>query len=501
MERYIVIDADGHVEPALGADWLRFAKEPYGSWLVDKGRRIFDQEGDRAATRRGAWDPQARLEDMDSEGIDIAVLFGGNMGLSTQMADNAEYAVAYARAYNDWLADYCSADSDRLKGVAMVPVDYPELAAEELRRAVTELGAVAVVVQPFYKNINLYEQHFFPIYEAAQEVDVPVMISHIYATQNADTIHVTATDVRGEVSTADFTVVITFPTAGLMAFYPMNDLSTVNNVVRDLSPAARNGTRPIIYTFDHNSRFGTISSAFCLSQEQVLNGNEYAGADLPPMPVPGAGNGMTLAAWIIPHGDWAGMVVGQEGFTALYGETSGGSRLSFTIRDPSGAYHTLQDTGAALPTQTGGIMGCGTSAVATNWTFYAATVRREGAGSRIRLYRGEGANLGVPSMSAVQQIAELVLPNTVFSNPNGASDWQIVREHDLFGPVPAAIGTGGNPFQGRVDDVRIYDRALVLVELDAVFNEADNSSLPGNLTGGGGGMNESSALQSPSNGP
>ncbi len=176
MERYIVIDADGHVEPALGADWLRFAKEPYGSWLVDKGRRIFDQEGDRAATRRGAWDPQARLEDMDSEGIDIAVLFGGNMGLSTQMADNAEYAVAYARAYNDWLADYCSADSDRLKGVAMVPVDYPELAAEELRRAVTELGAVAVVVQPFYKNINLYEQHFFPIYEAAQEVDVPVMI-------------------------------------------------------------------------------------------------------------------------------------------------------------------------------------------------------------------------------------------------------------------------------------------------------------------------------------
>lgn len=312
------------------------------------------------------------------------------------------------------------------------------------------------------------------------QADVSVMISHIYATQNADTIHVTATDVRGAVSTADFTVVITFPIAGLMAFYPMNDVSTVNNVVRDLSPMARNGTRPIIYTFDHNNRFGTTSSAFCLSQEQVINGNEYAGCDLPPMPVPGAGNGMTLAAWIIPHGDWAGMVVGQEGFTALYGETSGGSRLSFTIRDPSGAYHTLQDTGAALPTQTGGIMGCGTSAVATNWTFYAATVVREGAGSRLRLYRGDGANLGVPGMSAVQQIAELVLPSKVFSNPNGASDWQIVREHDLFGPVPAALGTGGNPFQGRVDDVRIYDRALVLVELNALFNEADNSSLPGN---------------------
>ena len=176
MGKHLVIDADGHVEPSLGAEWMKFAKEPYGSWLVQRGREIFDREGDRAAGRRGAWDARARLKDMDTEGIDIAVLFGGNMGLSTALADNEEYAVAYARAYNDWLADYCSADSQRLMGVAMVPMDYPHAAAEELRRSVTELGAVGVVVQPFFRDINLYDSYFYPIYEAAQEVDVPVMV-------------------------------------------------------------------------------------------------------------------------------------------------------------------------------------------------------------------------------------------------------------------------------------------------------------------------------------
>ncbi len=176
MQPYRVVDADGHVEPAIGATWARFLKEPYLSWITKHAAQVFDREGDRSARRRGAWEPRARLADMDTEGIDVAVLFGGVVGLSTGIAENEEYALAYARGYNDWLADYCNADPARLKGVAIVPMDYPEAGARELERAVKELGFVGLCTPPLFKGANIDDHHKFPVYQAAQELDVPLMV-------------------------------------------------------------------------------------------------------------------------------------------------------------------------------------------------------------------------------------------------------------------------------------------------------------------------------------
>ena len=307
--------------------------------------------------------------------------------------------------------------------------------------------------------------------------DIAVDIQHIYQTQNVSMITVTATDVRGEASTVDFPVTITFPTDGLLAFYPMNDESTVDNVVRDLSPDGRHGDRNPIDARDTNNRFGAASGAFCLVQDQVLGGSSAAGVRLTPMPAPGSTNGFTIAAWIIPDGDPSGIIVGQVGFTAIFVDNG---NYSFTVRDPGGVYHTITDPGDP-PTQTADDITCGDAAVAANWTFYAATVIREGANTRLRLFRGDGANLGVPGMSLVgNPVAELLVPNVVITNPVPNADWQIVGDHNGFGPVQEVSAPGGQPMDGRIDDVRIYDRALVEVELNALFNEADNSSLPGN---------------------
>ena len=46
-------------------------------------------------------------------------------------------------------------------------------------------------------------------------------------------------------------------------------------------------------------------------------------------------------------------------------------------------------------------------------------------------------------------------------------------------PVPGT-NSPEDAYAGRVDDMRVFDRALVEFELNALFNEADNSSLPGN---------------------
>ena len=83
-------------------------------------------------------------------------------------------------------------------------------------------------------------------------------------------------------------------------------------------------------------------------------------------------------------------------------------------------------------------------------------------------------------MSTVSQVAEMVIPGVVITNPNAAANWRIVGNHNAFGPVQQVSGSNDSPFEGRLDDVRVYDRALVEVELNALFNEANNSNLPGN---------------------
>ena len=87
--------------------------------------------------QRGGFDPVARLRDMDVEGIDVAVLYP-SIGLNFWAIEDPAAAVALARAYNDWLAEYCAADPRRLAGAAMLPFQDPAGAAAELRRAARE---------------------------------------------------------------------------------------------------------------------------------------------------------------------------------------------------------------------------------------------------------------------------------------------------------------------------------------------------------------------------
>jgi uncharacterized protein len=97
--------------------------------------------------RPGAFDPRARLADMDAEGIDQAVLYP-TIGLGFWAIREPQAAVALARAYNDWLAGYCAAEPGRLYGAAMVPMQDSVAAVAELRRARKELGFVSAFIRP-----------------------------------------------------------------------------------------------------------------------------------------------------------------------------------------------------------------------------------------------------------------------------------------------------------------------------------------------------------------
>jgi predicted TIM-barrel fold metal-dependent hydrolase len=87
--------------------------------------------------RRGAFDPHARLADMDVDMIWAQVLHPSiALGGSASWAErDEELQCACASAYNDWLSEFCSAAPGRLIGLAMIPMTGLEDALRELERA------------------------------------------------------------------------------------------------------------------------------------------------------------------------------------------------------------------------------------------------------------------------------------------------------------------------------------------------------------------------------
>src|SRR5207249_4630437 len=89
--------------------------------------------------------PEKWREFLDRADLDFAVLYP-TLGLAYGQVINPEWALAYARAYNNWLHDrYVKADS-RLKGMALIPMQDVPSAITELRRAVNELGMVGAMI-------------------------------------------------------------------------------------------------------------------------------------------------------------------------------------------------------------------------------------------------------------------------------------------------------------------------------------------------------------------
>jgi predicted TIM-barrel fold metal-dependent hydrolase len=82
------------------------------------------------------YDPAERLNAQWADSVDADVLYP-TPGLWDEIRtlDDPELKVGLVRAYNDWLAEFCAHDPNRLIGVAKLPVTCVEDARDELLRA------------------------------------------------------------------------------------------------------------------------------------------------------------------------------------------------------------------------------------------------------------------------------------------------------------------------------------------------------------------------------
>jgi predicted TIM-barrel fold metal-dependent hydrolase len=167
-----IVDADAHIDPPhdMWQDYLpaalrdlapRIEEGDECDWIVFEGNRrpvrmINNQAGrtgkdfkmvGKLSEQRAVWDPATRLADMDVDGIDSAILFGGGP-LGT--FNNDLYIASY-EAYSRWVMDFCSADKRRLVPIGYVPMrDIDETIGHVKRLAA--MGFKAINLPAFPQN-------------------------------------------------------------------------------------------------------------------------------------------------------------------------------------------------------------------------------------------------------------------------------------------------------------------------------------------------------------
>ncbi|MBO0728761.1 MAG: amidohydrolase [Acidimicrobiaceae bacterium] len=173
-----MIDADGHVLEQLQLPEdvsMAFMSQLIGDTPASpEDPAPTESSHAELMNRPGASQPGPRLEDMDADGIDVAVLYPTTPGLGWVPDPTVFHAMA--QAYNDWLHWYCSGDSSRLYGVGLVALQEPSLAVKEMERCVQDLGFKAVMIRPapYIGNKKLNDPVYDPFWDAAAQLRCPI---------------------------------------------------------------------------------------------------------------------------------------------------------------------------------------------------------------------------------------------------------------------------------------------------------------------------------------
>jgi predicted TIM-barrel fold metal-dependent hydrolase len=135
--------------------------------------------------RPGGYDPAARLQDLDRDGVDAELLFDGVSMLKTEDRD---LKFAMIQAYNNWLVDFCRHAPSRLFGIAYLPTWDAHLAAQEAKRcrALGLRGVLIPTIPGIETPYSMPAEHQYnhpawvPLWQMLEELDMP---AHFHVDQ------------------------------------------------------------------------------------------------------------------------------------------------------------------------------------------------------------------------------------------------------------------------------------------------------------------------------
>lgn len=139
--------------------------------------------------RRGCWDVNERVKDMNANGVLGSMNFPSLAGfagqLFTRTADK-DQALALLHAYNDWHIDgWCNAAPGRFIPLGSVPLWDPNLGAAEVRRlAAKGCHAIMFSENPFLLGLpSMNDPHWDPLWAACSD-EGTVVCTHIGSSSN-----------------------------------------------------------------------------------------------------------------------------------------------------------------------------------------------------------------------------------------------------------------------------------------------------------------------------
>ena len=190
--RFSVVDCDGHIVESI-PEMAEFMDEGLRRHSLQPSRNrqgVFPSlDGMHFALREGKNTEAKRItasefrpgsaEDwvafLGHAGIESTVLFTSE-GLSVGFVQIPRYAVRVCRVYNDYVYHKFAKVSDRLRPMALIPMQDVPAALLELRRAVKDLGLPGAMLPSTGLPLHLGHESYWPIYEEAEKLDCALAI-------------------------------------------------------------------------------------------------------------------------------------------------------------------------------------------------------------------------------------------------------------------------------------------------------------------------------------
>ena len=149
------------------------ALDPNDSRASEKAREF--RKNFRFEDWRGAWDPQARLKDMDHDGVEAEIIYASHLRHFYDISAHDEpFFRAIAQSYNEWLVDFCSYAPKRLNGLPVLSVLNPQGAVEDFEEY-AKRGVKGFMIGssvPF--GMSYGDKMFDPLWAAAEEAGLPL---------------------------------------------------------------------------------------------------------------------------------------------------------------------------------------------------------------------------------------------------------------------------------------------------------------------------------------
>lgn len=169
----LVISSDSHVLEDSRMWEERLPKKFAADAPIGLQPKPGEVDTERFVGHRGGWDPVARVEEMQMDGVSAEILYP-SFGMNLFSLTDPALQEACFRVYNDYLRDFCSVAPERLLPIPMLSTWEISRAVKELERC-HELGDPgAMIWQQPPAELTFDKEHYFPLWEAAEGLNMSI---------------------------------------------------------------------------------------------------------------------------------------------------------------------------------------------------------------------------------------------------------------------------------------------------------------------------------------